>query len=164
MRTITFLTSPANYISLRDSRFNFSLPKFKDHTPFYKTQYHNLHISTTSYKTNTKLLDLWLGATSYTFVHIQSDNILVSKGIILDAETLDILMVTLIPNKYITFNNNGVVDKVLCFTKKGYLDSCLEIYVSQNFVGSKAFNKLLPIIGNMKLIVLPHTELKKLHG
>lgn len=164
MRTVTFLSSPVNYIPLRGSRFNFSIPKFKDHTLFYKSQYHDIYIANTTYKTNTKLLDLWLGGTGDTLVHIQSDNILVSRGIILDTETLDILMVALIPNRYIIFNDNGIVKNILCLSKKGYLDSCLEIYVSQNFVGSKAFNKLLPVIGNIKLIVLPHTELKKLHG
>jgi hypothetical protein len=163
MRTITFLSSlPTNYIPLRGSRFNFAIPKFKNHVTIFSTN-ETIYIANTTYKTSAKLTDLWYGGASGTLVYIQSDNILVSKGIVLDSETLDIMMVTLIPNKYIKFDNHGIIQNILCSTRLGYLDSCLEIYVSQNFVRSKAFNKLLPLIGNIKLIILPHTELKKLH-
>lgn len=166
MRTRSFSPLVHNYITVRGSRFNFHISKFKNHVSLidcYTTANASLYLSNMVYKTSAKLTELWNGGASNALIYIQSDNILVGKGIVLDADTLDILMVTLIPNKYIEFGNNDVINRVLCNTKKGYLDGCLEIYVSQNFVRSKAFNKLLPLIGNIKLIILPQTELKKLH-
>jgi hypothetical protein len=166
MRTRSFSPLIHNYITVRGSRFNFHIPRFKNHVPLidcYTTANASLYLYAMVYKTNAKLTDIWNGSASSSLIYIQSDNILAGKGIVLDADTLDILMITLVPNKYIEFGNNDVIKQVLCNTKQGYLDGCLEIYVSQNFVRSKAFNKLLPLIGNIKLIILPHTELKKLH-
>jgi hypothetical protein len=153
MNPITFSHySPAIYTRNQNARTDFTLPIFKNHYTLINTNSGNIFLRNGVVKSNSKILNYWLYGDS--LIYIQSDNILIGKGIILDAETLDILMVTLVPKKYINVVN----------TNKGYLNRCLEIYVSQDFVGSKAFNKLHPFIKNIKLIALPNKELKKLYG
>jgi hypothetical protein len=153
MNPITFFHYSHNiYTRNQIQRTDFTLPTFKNHDTLIVRNVGSIYLRTGLVKSNSKIYNYWLYGDS--LIYIQSDNILIGKGIILDAETLDILMVTLVPKKYINVVN----------TNKGYLDRCLEIYVSQDFVGSKAFNKLHPFIKNIKLIALSNKELKKLYG
>ena len=153
MNPITFLHySPSIYTRNQNARTDFTLPTFKNYYTLIARNLGSIYLRNGVVKSNSKIYNYWLHGDS--LIYIQSDNILIGKGIILDAETLDILMVTVIPKKYINVVN----------TNKGYLNRCLEIYVSQDFVGSKAFNKLHPFIKNIKLIALPNKELKKLYG
>jgi hypothetical protein len=140
------------YTRSQNARIDFSLPIFKNHYPLINTNNNFTYLRSGVVKTANKIYEYWLHGDS--LIYIESENILVGKGIVLDAETLDILIVTVVPKKYIN----------VAYTEKGYLNRCLEIYVSQDFVGSKAFNKLHPFIKNIKLIALPNKELKKLYG
>lgn len=150
--TFSYYNNTAIYTRSQNARIDFTLPTFKNYYTLINTNSGNIYLRNGVVKSNSKIYNYWLHGDS--LIYIQSDNILIGKGIILDAETLDILMVTLIPKKYINVVN----------TNKGYLDRCLEIYVSQDFVGSKAFNKLHPFTKNIKLIALSNKELKKLYG
>jgi hypothetical protein len=140
------------YTRNQNARIDFTLPTFKNYYTLIARNLGSTYLRNGVIKTANKIHEHWLHGDS--LIYIESENILVGKGIVLDAETLDILIVTVVPKKYI---NVG-------YTNKGYLNRCLEIYVSQDFVGSKAFNKLQPFIKNIKLIALPNKELKKLYG
>lgn len=147
--------------------YEMAMPKFKNHHSLYelhclyRLERACINVRNYSIKNITKLADHWLHGTD--LIYVESENILVSKGIIFDAQTLNILMVILVDNKYVT-SGRKTSDSLLFYTNHGYLNRCLEIYVNQSFVGTKAFNKLLPLLEDIKLIVLSTTEFEKLYG
>jgi hypothetical protein len=90
------------------------------------------------------------------FVEIKGENLLVTKGIVLDMQSLDYLAVVVYHNKYsnVVFQNSHPIH---------YRNKCLELFISSKiFDNQRLIKKLTPYISELKTTILSHEDLNKL--
>lgn len=126
--------------------------KFKDYSLLY-THMTNIYLYNVS-RPITKF-DL-LFTESNGFVEIKGENLLVNKGIVLDALSLDYLAIVVYNNKY----SNVVLQN---FHPVYYRNKCLELFISSKvFENQKLIKKLTPYISELKTTILSHEDLNNL--
>lgn len=93
------------------------------------------------------------------FVEIKSENLLVTKGIVLDMQSLDYLAVVVYHNKY----SNVVFQKFQNSHPIHYRNKCLELFISSKiFDNQRLIKKLSPYISELKTTILSHEDLNNL--
>jgi len=92
------------------------------------------------------------------FVEIKNENVLISKGIILDLQSLEYLAVVVYPDKFKNVITKRNVNDYNCYRTK-----CLELFMSSKiFENQKLIKKLSPYISELKTTILFHEELNDL--
>lgn len=90
------------------------------------------------------------------FVEIKGENLLVTKGIVLDMQSLDYLAVVVYHNKYsnVVLQNSHPIH---------YRNKCLELFISSKiFDNQRLIKKLTPYISELKTTILSQEDLNNL--